>query len=51
MPQILWYYNRSLLKDLADDKMQLWTMPLTEYVFLACLQLVINAKDGAYASY
>lgn len=50
-PPGLSYYIALVVKGSPDDKRRLSTITLTEYVFLADVMVVINATDGACASY
>lgn len=50
-PLVLLYYTRLVLKGSADDKTRLWTVALTEYVFLGGVIFVINIRHRDYASY
>lgn len=50
-PSVLSFYTGLVLKGSADYKTLLWTIDLTEYVFLTVVIFVINVKDCAYGSY
>lgn len=35
----------------AADPTQVWTIALTEFVFMACVMFIINVQYGAYSMY
>lgn len=45
------YYSLLALRGSADDQTRIWTMALTEFVFMEGVMFIINARDGAYPSY
>lgn len=51
MPSILTYYSVLEQQVSADDKTSVWSIALTQYVFLTGSMSVINARDGTCASY
>lgn len=51
MPLILAYYSGFAIRGSTDDQTRVWTIALTEYVFMAGYMFLINARDGAYLSY
>lgn len=50
-PLVLPYYIGLALRGSVDDQTSIWTMVLTEYVFMAGAMFVSNAREGTSPSY
>lgn len=50
-PFILALHNELVRRGSSDDHSGVWTITLTEYVFISGTIFVINARDGAYSGY
>lgn len=50
-PLVPEYYTGLVLKRSADDRTRVWTIALTEYIFLTGTVLAISANDRVCAGY
>lgn len=44
------YSGVAMWGSVAEDT-RIWTIALTEYVFMVEVMFIVNARDGAYATY
>lgn len=51
MTYILAHYSGLVIRGSADDQTDVWTVALTEYVFMSGSMLVINVQNGVCLSY
>lgn len=48
---VLAYYSDVAMPGSATDQTRIWTIALTEYVFMAGAVFIVNAKDGVCSTY
>lgn len=48
---VLAYYSVVAMRGSAADQIRIWTIALSEYVFMARAMFIVNAKNGACSTY